>query len=67
MYEETLVVFLSDNGAPANLRQSSHNYPHKGGKYADWEDRKSEDAHCFFFGFLEDLLFVSESKDQVCV
>eukprot|EP00437_Effrenium_voratum_P025580 CAMPEP_0181411350 /NCGR_PEP_ID=MMETSP1110-20121109/7829_1 /TAXON_ID=174948 /ORGANISM="Symbiodinium sp., Strain CCMP421" /LENGTH=672 /DNA_ID=CAMNT_0023533965 /DNA_START=55 /DNA_END=2073 /DNA_ORIENTATION=- len=37
MYENTLLVFLSDNGAAANLRQSAHNYPLKGGKYADWE------------------------------
>eukprot|EP00439_Symbiodinium_sp_Y106_P081062 s1437_g19.t4 len=37
LYEDTLIVFLSDNGAAANLRQSSHNYPLKGGKYADWE------------------------------
>ena len=48
IYEETLIVFLSDNGAAANLRQSSHNYPLKGGKYADWEARDYQHARYVF-------------------
>ena len=37
MFEDTLIVFLSDNGGGVHLRGSGNNYPLKSGKYADWE------------------------------
>jgi len=37
MWEDTLVVFLSDNGGPIYIPGSANNYPLKAGKYADFE------------------------------
>ncbi|CAE8657425.1 unnamed protein product [Polarella glacialis] len=37
MWEDTLVVFTSDNGGPVYVPGSANNYPLKGGKYSDWE------------------------------
>ncbi|CAE8591720.1 unnamed protein product [Polarella glacialis] len=37
MWEDTLVVFTSDNGGPIYVPGSANNYPLKGGKYSDWE------------------------------
>lgn len=37
MYQNTLVVFLSDNGGGVHLRASANNHPLKGGKFSDWE------------------------------
>ena len=37
MYENTLIVFASDNGGGTNLEEASSNYPLKGGKGSDWE------------------------------
>ena len=34
MYNDTLLVFSSDNGGPL---PSGNNYPRKGGKFSDWE------------------------------
>eukprot|EP00928_Gymnodinium_smaydae_P005003 TRINITY_DN1171_c0_g4_i1.p1 TRINITY_DN1171_c0_g4~~TRINITY_DN1171_c0_g4_i1.p1 ORF type:complete len:696 (-),score=92.99 TRINITY_DN1171_c0_g4_i1:159-2246(-) len=37
MWEDTLVVFTTDNGGPIYEPGSSNNYPLKGGKYSDFE------------------------------
>jgi arylsulfatase I/J len=37
MWENTLMVFTSDNGGPIYVPASANNYPHRGGKYSDWE------------------------------
>mmetsp|Transcript_23658 Transcript_23658/g.55156 ORF Transcript_23658/g.55156 Transcript_23658/m.55156 type:complete len:703 (-) Transcript_23658:83-2191(-) len=37
MWENTLVIFTSDNGGPIYEPGSANNYPLKGGKYSDWE------------------------------
>lgn len=37
MYEDTLIIFTSDNGGPVYEPGSANNYPLKGGKYSDWE------------------------------
>lgn len=37
MYEDTLIVFTSDNGGPIYEPGAANNHPLKGGKYADWE------------------------------
>jgi len=34
MYDNTLIVFSSDNGGPLPV---GNNYPHKGGKFSNWE------------------------------
>jgi len=37
MWDNTLVVFSSDNGGPVYEPGSANNHPLKGGKYSDWE------------------------------
>merc|ERR1719401_3291638 len=37
MWDDTLVIFTSDNGGPVYEPGSANNYPLKGGKYSDWE------------------------------
>jgi len=37
MWENSLVVFISDNGGPVYIPGSANNHPLKGGKYNDWE------------------------------
>ena len=37
MWENTLLVFFSDNGGPVYSPGSSNNFPLKGGKYSDFE------------------------------
>lgn len=37
MWDNTLVIFTSDNGGPIYIGGSANNYPLKGGKYSDWE------------------------------
>lgn len=37
MWDNTLVIFTSDNGGPIYEPGSANNYPLKGGKYSDWE------------------------------
>eukprot|EP00934_Nitzschia_sp_Nitz4_P000146 Nitzschia sp. Nitz4//scaffold248_size28759//7765//8979//NITZ4_008106-RA/size28759-processed-gene-0.13-mRNA-1//1//CDS//3329543983//146//frame0 len=38
LWDETLLVFTSDNGGPTKLEESgSTNYDLRGGKYSDWE------------------------------
>ncbi|KAK3250666.1 hypothetical protein CYMTET_39964 [Cymbomonas tetramitiformis] len=37
MWQDTLLVFLSDNGGPLYRPGSANNHPLKGGKYSDWE------------------------------
>ena len=37
MWENTLVVFTTDNGGPIYEPGSSNNYPLRGGKYSDFE------------------------------
>ena len=37
MWEDTLVVFMSDNGGPVYVPGNANNHPLKGGKYSDWE------------------------------
>ena len=37
MYDDTLVIYLSDNGSGLNLREAGNNYPLKGGKWSQWE------------------------------
>ena len=37
MYENTLIVFFSDNGGPIYFPGSANNSPLRGGKYSDWE------------------------------
>lgn len=37
MWDNTLVVFTSDNGGPLYSPGAANNYPLKGGKYSDWE------------------------------
>eukprot|EP00931_Biecheleriopsis_adriatica_P007110 TRINITY_DN108425_c0_g1_i1.p1 TRINITY_DN108425_c0_g1~~TRINITY_DN108425_c0_g1_i1.p1 ORF type:complete len:684 (+),score=121.75 TRINITY_DN108425_c0_g1_i1:82-2133(+) len=37
LWENTLVIFTSDNGGPIYEPGSANNYPLKGGKYSDWE------------------------------
>jgi len=37
MWEDTLVVFTSDNGGPIYEPGGANNYPLKGGKFNDWE------------------------------
>merc|ERR1719158_585825 len=37
MWEDTLVVFTSDNGGPVYEPGAANNHPLKGGKYNDWE------------------------------
>mmetsp|Transcript_3546 Transcript_3546/g.6861 ORF Transcript_3546/g.6861 Transcript_3546/m.6861 type:complete len:664 (-) Transcript_3546:109-2100(-) len=37
MWDNTLLVFLSDNGGPIYEPGAANNYPLKGGKYSDWE------------------------------
>jgi len=36
-WENTLLVFLADNGGPTYAPGSGNNHPLKGGKYSDWE------------------------------
>jgi len=37
MWDNTLVIFTTDNGGPIYEPGSANNYPLKGGKYSDWE------------------------------
>lgn len=37
MWDDTLLIVLSDNGGPVYIPGSANNYPLKGGKYSDWE------------------------------
>eukprot|EP00750_Incisomonas_marina_P027749 INCI6231.4.p1 GENE.INCI6231.4~~INCI6231.4.p1 ORF type:complete len:339 (-),score=69.53 INCI6231.4:293-1309(-) len=37
MYNNTLIVFSSDNGGPLYVDGNANNYPLRGGKYADFE------------------------------
>jgi len=37
MWANTLLVFVSDNGGPIYNPAGANNFPHKGGKYSDWE------------------------------
>jgi len=37
MYQDTLIVFMADNGGPVYEPGSGNNHPLKGGKYSDWE------------------------------
>eukprot|EP00656_Telonema_subtile_P021452 TRINITY_DN2249_c0_g1_i1.p1 TRINITY_DN2249_c0_g1~~TRINITY_DN2249_c0_g1_i1.p1 ORF type:complete len:386 (-),score=88.98 TRINITY_DN2249_c0_g1_i1:100-1257(-) len=37
MWDNTLMVFLSDNGGPVYEPGAASNYPHRGGKYSDFE------------------------------
>merc|ERR1712129_509037 len=37
MWDNTLIIFLADNGGPLYLPGSANNFPLKGGKYSDWE------------------------------
>ncbi|CAE7236787.1 Arsb, partial [Symbiodinium sp. KB8] len=37
MYEDTLVVYISDNGGGTHLRAGANNYPLKGGRFNEWE------------------------------
>ena len=37
LWDNTLVVFTSDNGGPTYAPGSANNWPLKGGKYSDWE------------------------------
>jgi len=37
MWDDTLLIFTSDNGGPIYSPGSSNNHPLKGGKYSDWE------------------------------
>ncbi|CAE7197386.1 Arsj [Symbiodinium pilosum] len=37
MYDNLLIVYLSDNGGGVNLYENGNNYPLKSGKYTDWE------------------------------
>merc|ERR1719311_204731 len=37
MWNNTLMLFLSDNGGPIYEPGSANNHPLKGGKYSDWE------------------------------
>eukprot|EP00959_Pyramimonas_sp_CCMP1952_P126523 2646350-Pyramimonas_sp.AAC.1 len=37
MWDNTLVIFTSDNGGPIYEPGAANNYPLKGGKYSDWE------------------------------
>ena len=37
MYDNTLIIFTSDNGGPIYEPGAASNYPLRGGKYTDWE------------------------------
>jgi arylsulfatase I/J len=37
MWDNTLMVFISDNGGPIYVPGNANNFPLKGGKYSDWE------------------------------
>jgi len=37
MWDDTLIIFTSDNGGPIYEPGAANNYPLKGGKYTDWE------------------------------
>lgn len=37
MWENTLLVASSDNGGPIYIAGGANNWPHKGGKFSDWE------------------------------
>jgi len=37
VWDNTLMVFFSDNGGPIYVPGSANNFPLKGGKYSDWE------------------------------
>lgn len=37
MWDNTLIIFLADNGGPLYVPGSGNNFPLKGGKYSDWE------------------------------
>jgi len=37
MWDNTFVIFTSDNGGPIYEPGSANNYPLKGGKYSDWQ------------------------------
>lgn len=37
MWDDTLIMFVTDNGGPIYSPGSGNNYPLKGGKYSDWE------------------------------
>ncbi|CAE7901863.1 Arsb [Symbiodinium necroappetens] len=37
MFEDTLVIFISDNGASLQLTAGGNNYPLKSGKFSEWE------------------------------
>eukprot|EP00494_Astrolonche_serrata_P030821 UN31089 len=37
IWDDTLVVFVSDNGGPVYTPGSANNHPLRGGKYSDWE------------------------------
>ncbi|CAE7872685.1 Arsb [Symbiodinium microadriaticum] len=37
MFEDTLVVFISDNGGSVQVRSGANNYPLKSGKFSEWE------------------------------
>lgn len=35
-WDNTLLLFMSDNGGPVYIPGSANNHPLKGGKYSDW-------------------------------
>ena len=37
MCEDTLFIFMSDNGGPVYASAAANNYPLRGSKLADWE------------------------------
>eukprot|EP00929_Paragymnodinium_shiwhaense_P063096 TRINITY_DN31542_c0_g1_i1.p1 TRINITY_DN31542_c0_g1~~TRINITY_DN31542_c0_g1_i1.p1 ORF type:complete len:692 (-),score=111.43 TRINITY_DN31542_c0_g1_i1:217-2238(-) len=37
MYDDTLIIFTSDNGGPVYEPGAANNHPLQGGKYSDWE------------------------------
>jgi len=37
MWDNTVLVFISDNGGPTYVPAGANNHPLKGGKYSDWE------------------------------
>jgi len=37
MFEDTLVIFISDNGGSVQIRSGANNYPLKSGKFSEWE------------------------------
>ena len=52
LWDNTILIFFSDNGGPVYFPGSGNNHPLRGGKYSDFEGG----IHVLYFSYLENAL-----------